>query len=284
MIEISEHPPPFLEVLVREDDLLPPIVALCGGYELKQWRAGQLASHLFEWLPEFALSWSERQRFSDATSVRLMRRAAQLVYDTDNYDRRGEFGELLLHAVVRQVFGSEPAISKLFYKDSSNNTVKGFDAVHVVLNGDDMELWLGEVKFYDNASTAISHVVSELHAHTELDYLRGEFALILNHLDPQWPQASALEALLDPNTSLDRVFSALCVPVLITYDSSVVAAHEAWTDDYRAAFREEVLELRERFASKGLPELKIHLLLVPLGSKKDLLDALHDQLDAWQNI
>ena len=71
-----------------------------------------MADHLFEWLPEFALTFSERQRFADVTAVRLIKRAAQVVYATDKYQRRGEFGELLLHAVVRQVFGSKPAISK----------------------------------------------------------------------------------------------------------------------------------------------------------------------------
>jgi hypothetical protein len=79
-----EQPPPFLEVLVNEAHVVPPLVALCAGFESKAWRAKQFAAHLFEWLPEFALTWSERQRFSDATSVRLMRRAAQVVYGTSS--------------------------------------------------------------------------------------------------------------------------------------------------------------------------------------------------------
>ena len=34
------------------------------------------------------------------------------------------------------------AISKVFFKDSPNDTVKGFDAVHVVESLDGLELWL----------------------------------------------------------------------------------------------------------------------------------------------
>jgi hypothetical protein len=279
-----EQPPAFLEVLVDEDGLTPPLVALCAGFELKVWRAKQFAAHLFEWLPEFALTWSERQRFTDVTSVRLMRRAAQVVYDTDQYKRRGEFGELLLHAIVRQVFASEPAISKLFHKDSSNNTIKGFDCVHVVSDNSALELWLGEVKFYDNISTAISHVVTELKEHTDVDYLRDEFALILNKIDPAWPHAEALKQLLDPNISLDKIFDAVCIPVLLTYDSSTVGSAGASSIEYREAFREEVLGHRDTFASKELPNVKIHLLLVPLGSKKALVDELHKRLKSWQNI
>jgi hypothetical protein len=94
-------PQPVLEVLVSELSIAPPLTALCAGYEAEDWRADQLAANLFEWLPEFALSWTERERFADTTAVALLRRAAQVVYGTDKYSRRGEFGELLLHAVVR---------------------------------------------------------------------------------------------------------------------------------------------------------------------------------------
>src|SRR3712207_6996007 len=55
-----------------------------------------------------------------------------LFRSSEKYSKRGEFGELLLHSVIRDVFHSEPAISKIFFKDSANDTVKGFDAVHVV--------------------------------------------------------------------------------------------------------------------------------------------------------
>ena len=41
------------------------------------------------------------------------------------------WGNLVTHS-MRQVFDTIPAISKIFYKDSANDTVKGFDAVHVL--------------------------------------------------------------------------------------------------------------------------------------------------------
>jgi hypothetical protein len=280
----DEIPTPLLEVLVQDLDLDPTLSALCAGYELGDWRAAQLADHLFEWLPEFALTFSERERFADTTAVRLLKRAAQVVYATDKYQRRGEFGELLLHAVVRQLFGSVPAISKLFYKDSSNDTVKGFDAVHVVPVNDRLELWLGEVKFYEDVNTAIRDVVAELHDHTRVDYLRSEFALIVNKIDNAWPFSERLKRLLDPTTSLDEVFDCLRIPVLLTYDSNVVSGHESWADPYRERFEEEVRDVCSKFADKDLPDVTIHLLLVPLKEKRALLAALQAKLEAWRNI
>jgi hypothetical protein len=278
-------PEPFLEVLVQDVGEEPTLTALCAGYENGDWRCDALAHHLFEWLPEFALTWRERQEFSDATSVALLRRAAAVVYATDKYERRGEFGELILHAIVRQVFGSEPAISKLYYKSSANETVKGFDSVHVVPANDTLELWLGEAKFYNNYRAAARAVVEELADHVEHDYLRGEFLLITNKIDPGWPYAERLSRLLHPNTSLDEVFDAIRVPVMITYDSSVIPEHAARTDEYRAAFEKEVRAHHFDFRNRSLPDkVSINLVLLPLSTKERLVTAMDDILKAWHSI
>lgn len=277
-------PDPFLRVMVTAHDLEPTLTAMCAGFEQSEWRAEQFATHLFEWLPEFALSWTERQSFTDATAVELLRRAARVVYATEKYRKRGEFGELILHVIIRQVFNSEPAISKIFYKDSANDTVKGFDAVHVVPRDEALELWLGEAKFYGDVTDALAAVAAELVQHMERDYLRSEFAAITNKIDESWPYAERLKKLLSPNTSLDEVFDVVRIPVLITYDSEVVAAHAAHTDEYAVQFKEEVEIVRSRFAKKALPEVQIHLCLVPLKSKEVLLSHLHEKLRSWQTL
>ena len=81
-----------------------------------------------------------------------MRQVVMSIYQSENFKSRGEFGELLLHAIIRETYNTIPAISKIYYKDGPNETVKGFDAVHVVVTDDTLELWLGEVKFYNNIS------------------------------------------------------------------------------------------------------------------------------------
>jgi hypothetical protein len=106
-----------------------------------------------EWLPEFALNYSELTNVHSGNMTALVKQAAKRVYETNKFKRRGEFGEILLHAAIRQVFGSLPAISKIYYKSARNDTVKGFDAVHVVGPPEEMEVWLGEAKFYEDFKT-----------------------------------------------------------------------------------------------------------------------------------
>lgn len=284
--------PPFLEVLVQELDLEPSITGLCAGYESGAWRAAGLAARLIEEIPGFALTHREREAFGDDTGVHLMGVAVRKIYTTDKYKKRGEFGELLLHMVLKDVFGTEPAISKMFFKDAENDTVKGFDAVHVVaVENRPLELWLGEVKFYVDRADAIRDVVAELSAHVERDYLRSEFAAITAKLDDSWPHHEQLAALLDKRVSLDSVFDRLTIPVLLTYESQVVAgrvdelatSQQVDASAYAKAFGKEVMQGLAAFVAKDLPSnVRIRLILVPLHSKEDLLSALHSRLTAWQ--
>lgn len=274
-----------LEVRVEDPKLVPTLTALCAGYERGEWRKEHLIDDLINWLPEFALTDEELKGLTSENMIPLMRRALSNVYKTDNYKRRGELGELLLHAVLRQQRKTLPAINKLFFKDGANETVKGFDAVHVVEASGELELWLGEVKFYEDINAAIRAVLDELKAHTETNFLRSEFLAITNKIDSRWTHATKLKLLLDPATSLDAVFARTCIPVLLTYDSPTVAAHTAVSDAYVSALSDEVRKHHERFAKGPLPgEVRVELFLVPLLSKADLNKAFDERLKQWQTL
>ena len=281
----APHPAKFFEVRVHDLTRKPGLTAVCASYELKHWRCNQLAAHLIKWLPEFALSHSELQSLKPSNAVELIARAAQSVYATDKYKRRGEIGEILLHVVCREVFETLPAISKYFYKDSSNNTVKGFDAVHVVITKTGLELWLGEAKFYEKVGQAIYAATEDLKAHTKRDYMRAEFATISNMIDKNWPHAAKLEKLIHGNVSLDEIFEAICIPVLLTYDSDTIARHKEVSTEFRKAFEAEVLANYEKFAAKNpVKNIRVHLFLFPAKSKHQLLAEFDARLKSCQAL
>lgn len=278
-------PDSFLTIRVHNIEIQPSLSGLCVGYERGEWRNQQLADHLMDWLPEFALTASECATLGHQNATKLMRSAARRVYDSDKFRNRGEFGEILLHIAIRQVFDSLPAVSKIYYKSANNDTVKGFDAVHVVGPPDDLELWLGEAKFYTEISRAISDVVTELQTHTETNYLRDEFALIVNKIDPKWPHAEVLRKLLQPEVSLDEVFQRVRIPVLLTYDSPCIAEHEACDTTYVKAFEQEISKHYATFAGRDIPkEVLVHLFLLPLQRKDALVKILDEKLKLWQQL
>jgi hypothetical protein len=142
---------------------------------------------------------------------------------------------------------------------------------------------LGEVKFYDDVKRAITDVVEELTQHTQRDYLRSEFTAITNKLDATWGEAAQLRELIHQNTSLDRIFASVCIPVLLTYDSDAVAGHQSVCAAYEAAFTEEVLRYHSLFASKVLPtNVTVRLFLLPLRQKIQLVKDMDEALKACQ--
>jgi hypothetical protein len=281
-----KQPEPFLTTRVRDLELEPALFGFCAGFEDGDWRCDQLASHLIEWLLEFAFTHSELELLNHANAVEFISRAARMVYDTHRYESRGEFGELLLHAIIRQEFGSEPAISKVFFKDTPNATVHGFDAVHVVTGDDgELELWLGEAKFYGDVSSAMSQAAKELRAHTERDWLRTEFIAIANKLDRTWPHHEAVRALIHRHRPIKDIFERIRIPMLITYDSDAVASAARPDDAYLAAFEAEIREQHRRFVRRRLPrEVVIHLLLMPLANKQRLVDRLDSHLSSLREL
>lgn len=275
----------FFKIIIHKDDEIPNLHGVCAGFENKLWRKDQLVEYIFNYLPEFALNHSELMDFDSLSIIPKIRQAAGNVYQSQKFKSRGEFGELLLHAILRETYNSIPAISKIYYKDSPNDTVKGFDAVHVIPNGNDLELWLGEVKFYQSIYSAITDVIDELIEHSKIRYVRNEFITISNKIDTNWEHSEKLKSLLDPNTSLDDVFEKTCIPVLLTYDSSIISKHEKSTEDYVKEIEIELLKFHKSFCDKlGDFPLTVHLFLLPLSTKKELINKLEEKLKIWQQI
>jgi hypothetical protein len=281
----TTNPSGILDVIIHEPENFRGLSGVSISFEMGIWRVQQFSKYLFRFLPEFALSYSERKKIDDQTSVELLRCAAELVYTSKKFEKRGEFGELILHALIRDLFQSNPAISKIYYKDSHNSTVKGFDAVHIVVNKDSFELWLGEAKFYEDINDAIRAIIEELKTHSECDYLRREFALITNKIDISWEHAEKLKLLLNPDISLDKIFERVCIPVLLTYESETVKNYCTLKDEYETLLKSEILKHYHKFLDSDLPNtLKIHLILLPLKDKNELIQNLHGRLEAWQKI
>lgn len=287
-----DHPPPFLSLIFHDVAPTGDDLALCAGFERGDWRRDQFADHVMQWIPEFALSHSELMEISHFNAVEMTTKAARLIYQSKKYGNRGEFGELLLHIAIRQVYKTIPAVSKIFYKSAINKTVEGFDAVHVIDNNNDLELWIGETKFYNDVDRAIRDVCKEIIDHLRTDYLRNEFILIKNKIEDEWPHADKLSKLLDSNVSLDTVFSRACIPVLMTYDSSVVKTTKVCDKNYLQDIRQELddawkkmraklTEQYDKAYSSSLP-ITVHVILIPLKEKKEFISALDTRLKAKQ--
>jgi hypothetical protein len=217
--------------------------------------------------------------------VHKVREAARFVYTTGRYEKRGEFGELILHALLRHFFETSTAVNKLYFKDSSNDTVKGFDAVHVSQDNEGLKLWLGEAKFYKSLTAGIRDALDSIEEHLDRDFLRSEFAVIMRRLDEEQDWVADLRELLHRNRPLDEIFSQVVIPIMVTYDSVTVGRHTEPSEEYGEQFDEEIAHAQKLLAARELPKhVSLVGFFVPLLDKETLVEGLDRRLKSAQEM
>lgn len=278
---------PVLTVRVSNSSENVRMDVLCAGYESAAWRSHALIEDNFDrHLLSFALNYSELQSINGATALGSIRDAAVSVYTSDKYQKRGEFGEMLMHGALVDFYGAEPIVSKIYYEDTTNHVVKGFDGVHVVDSVDGAQLWLGESKFYADGVSAIDSAVASVEEHIAAGVLREEFLFITRKIDRSWPRAQEFIDLLARTRSLDDIVARIVVPIFITYNSDAVLAHSVVSEQYLSALKPEAKALLDRLETKlSKPlQIEIRLILVPLEDKAQLVQLMDEKLKHLQGV
>ncbi len=251
----------------------------CAGFELSAWRCDALADHLIEWILDYALK-EDELGVNHTNSYVKMKQAAVRVYTSENYKRRGEVGEILLHAICRDFFETIPIAPRVFYLTSSNDVVKSFDMAHVRYIGEGkFELWLGEAKFYETGSEAVAAAIESVETHIEQGFLKNEKLIMGPQISKDIEHHAEIRALFASETSIDDLISAAVFPICIACESPAAAKHQKLNEAYVEALRPELKALADKLEQSGLRQkIRILLIYVPLGSKAALADAFDRKL------
>lgn len=207
----------------------------------------------------------------------------------DKYLRRGEFGELILHLLLRDFHETIPLISKIYFKDAYGATVHGFDAVHI--SPETKTLWLGESKLYLDPKIGLKALIEDIKQHIKRDYLNDEFTLIskkLIHFD-NIPEKDYWLGLLSNETKLSNQIASINIPLLCTYTCDLFSKYEDENlAEFREEFNKEISDLKKYFDNNNNHPLKgqlnIILLLFPVKCKKELVKRLHSKISLLQEV
>lgn len=277
---------PFKSDLVIDEKISDPLLkAYHIGFDQKKFRLIPLVDIIRNVIPEFSLGYHCGVKIPLTSMVEKLKEAAEIVYLTDKYQSRGEFGELILHLLLRDFHSTTPLISKMYFKDSHNVPAHGFDGVQISISGNTKKLWLGESKLYKSGKTGVSDLLDDLTKHLNADYLRREFSLISKKLPEDIPEIEYWRSLMDKHQRLDKIFDGIVIPMVCTYDSNLFKAHTDNTKEYFTDFENECRELNKHFIGKK-PNLSIEiiLMLLPVPSKNDLNSEIDRRLKAIQSI
>ena len=271
-------------LVVREEISEATLKAYHVGFDRDKFRLEPLVEILGRVIPEFALGYQSR-KVPITDIVDRIREAASRIYDTDKYKKRGEFGEIILHFLLRDFCNTIPLISKMYFKDAVNVPAHGFDGVQVTIEEGQKKLWLGESKLYKNGREGVYALANDLKKHIQADYLRKEFNLISNKLPRDFPEIEYWRDIMDRHQTLDKIFSSIVIPMVCTYTCSIFKKHCNETEEYIKDFRRECQTLNQEFNDRKIKtSIEVILMLLPVPDKNELNKKLHERLRNMQAI
>lgn len=270
----------------------------------------EFISAVMNYLPEYAMGY-DADKISYTNIVDYLREAAKSVirikkvneikkyldqgvpYDQwdesilDIYNAKGIFSELILHFLLRDVKGTLPLISKIYFKDSISVEAHGFDAVHIL----DDKLWLGETKFYNDGKRGIKALLDDLNKHFKHDYLKEQFMIISRALIHNNEMREEWVSKLSTANRLEDKFNMIYIPLLCIYEDKIASDV---IDKLNAAgnpesiFFDHVVKMKEYFDENNTfpnkERVQPLLILLPVKSKDKIVSAMLSRIYNMQNI
>ena len=104
------------------------------------------------------------------------------VKDDEAKLKLGFYGEVLLNLFLQVHFKTDVAIARgKLFSPTSNSEIHGFDNHHFINNNNRIELWFGEVKFYENYSKALDKIWKDLENNLSTEYLSTNITEIIKY-------------------------------------------------------------------------------------------------------
>ncbi len=233
----STKAPAFLIELhsVNEDGIKRFMSGYDVQYELKKWRTEDFAKYLKKLLPELALKTSELAQVNHFNADEKIKSSVQKLISEGISTEKRLLPEVMLHGILRFFFESEPTSCKLFNKSSSGK-ILSWNA-HIVHSVKGDEIWLGHSYLISKSSfdEQVSAIIKQIDAVLDADLLKEERQIILSLREPNHLLSSTIEKALESHTPIDQLMSALCIPVLIAYDSAALS--DGHKENYQEALK-----------------------------------------------
>lgn len=200
--------------------------------------------------------------------------------------RLGIYGESLLYAVLHQLYNANTLVSRgYFYDIQKKSEVTGYDSFQLIQRGDEIELWFGETKFYEDGIAAIDKVFSNIEKAISDDYLvNTNFTTILQKKGNIIDKESKLYKILDKwdkciieslEDELRDNKIKLVYPVLVTFNKV--------GDDYNETIRSAIKHINDNYShlkfDKISIEYSIFFILMPIEDVKKSKETIIEWID-----
>lgn len=194
----------------------------------------------------------------------------------------GFYGEVILHLFLQHFHNADTVISRgWFYQPTAHAEVTGYDSYQMVERNDgNVELWFGEVKFYQHYHDAVNKILSKLGKSLSDDYLETNILDISQHI-----------VNVNPRSKIDRIVSSWQADPnikikdeLLKYNMTLVYPMMVLFDDKNKSYDEIIKQVVDYINEKhpnaeyniGVPT-KLFFMLLPVKST----NAIKSQVLSW---
>jgi Cap4 SAVED domain len=267
------------------DDAPPSIHNFHLTYEHGEYRQDDLVKAIYDALPHFALTPSEYEELKNDNDIGEMYRKSWIRISKAKKDKKGDYGEILLFLLLNVFFKAPKFVTKVRLRSSRGEQIKGYDCGHFTVDESNaISLWLGEAKFHQSFSGALSSVKTEIANHTSYSYMKDEMSILSSNVEYNKNSVikETIESLLDGTIALDSV--KIVIPALLTYDCAILKNHSVCNEDFNKAIEEDFENKMAAIDSTIInipPNVTVKFLLLPLKevsiikSKLDAIEKAH---------
>jgi len=203
----------------------------------------------------------------------------------------GIYGEALFYSFLKHFYKTDILISRGYFYDIQKKTeVTGYDAFHLIQKKEELELWFGETKFYEDYKGAIDSVFNKIENALSDDYLiNTNFTTILQHKGNILDNKSKLYKLLDKwekciITSLKKELIdnkiKLVYPILVTFDKINI--------DYNETIKSVIKYINDNYSHIKFNNLSIDysifFILMPIEDVKTTKETIIKWIDSKEPL
>ena len=198
---------------------------------MKNDNSEELAKVIYNGLVEYAVN--EFKIDYDNLEVEQMKVLAKRIkYDSNATDltksKYGFYGEILLDLILRVFVKTNVLLARGYlYSPLEKAEVKGYDAFHLLEYNGNIELWLGEAKFYEDYYKPVKDVLNKISYSLSDEYVNANFLTIMDYQHVFSTTSSKLVDIFErwesnPSINISEEISnenmTIVYPIMIAYE------------------------------------------------------------------
>ncbi|MDD4556450.1 MAG: DUF1837 domain-containing protein [Alphaproteobacteria bacterium] len=286
------------EIIIKENHKLKDFKSYYVGYINNQYDWDSLLDVMMKALIEYVYGCS--RCVFDAKNIKItFQKAINRLIKDKNYElkRTGDVGELLLHIILRDFFGTLPLVQKVHFKSSDEDAAKGFDIVHIKEINGILNLVLGEAKLHKDSGTGLTDLLNDIKEHYNSCFLQKEFVIISEQIEDHTLLPKNISKSYDEvrekfnkimpdiikaqksNAHLDTVFDDTMLVLFCAFKADTCKKYKEVTEEFIEEINQHLEDVYNSFKKRNKCKLgNIVFVLFPLIDHDELISRFLDKM------